>query len=443
MAISNNDLKISLIHYLVKVEKYKVDPKLSSDFNVFLYNKNSIYQVISITVGEASLEIENKKIEKLSISLKSAKREKINVLKIAIFEGKQDGVICITSIADAKEKLKQHFAKIINLKEVEETKQNDDDEELSEEELLKTLQDPNSSSNIKLKKLASRMNSNSLVSIILMIMFLLLPIICFGIGIYWAQSDPLLSSGPVSSLFFGASNKALTIIGKQFWRLFTYGFNVQNYGVIAGGLQLLLISVPCLKLSKYTEGIVGSYKFALAMFITYPLTGLFTSVLMPSYIFSGVSVFSASVIGCLAVTTWTKKNDPITLFSKNRLFFPIIILILYNFLVNDMGAMVVIIVAIGISSSITLFFTYNYSKVDFYIAFPCLIIGSIIIIPIVFWIVPTYGLAPDDISMAALLYYVRKGIFSSDYVNSIIFDDNGWKYYVQDTPLGSWLRPFL
>ncbi|QGS52135.1 hypothetical protein [Spiroplasma tabanidicola] len=429
MSNNNNDLRLTLVHYLVKVEKYKVNAEISDDYNVYLYNKKAQFKVIALTIGEA-LE-HDEKLNKLVNSLKGSKREKVDTLKIAIYDGSQQGVVCISSLDEARMNLKKYFPKITSLQikqaEVEE-------ENLSEEELLETLTDPSGSSNIKLKKLVGKMNSNSAVSIFISVAFCILPVICLLLSSFISDAWIGVNGTSATAMFFGGTNKALTIIGQQFWRIFTYIFNVQGNGVVASAFQLIFLGVFVLKVTKYTEGLLGTLKFAFVIFITYPLVGLFLSVMFPSPTFSGNLILPAMVVGSLGVTTWSKKSDTIVLFSKNRLIYPLIIMLIYVlFITVSEYDVVLIILGCGVSASITLLFTYDYKNIDGYIILPVLILGIAFVVPVVFIFIPSYGIAPDLNALLAMLSYANHKVFSADYLNKIIHDLNGWNYSLQSS----------
>ncbi|AHI53105.1 rhomboid family intramembrane serine protease [Spiroplasma culicicola] len=424
MAISNNDIKLSLVHYFIKVEKYKANNEFSNNYISYLINPKNRNQIIVISIGQADNE---KELKQLKESLKTAKREHIEVLNIIITDQIIENSICISSFDNIVTQLGKYYPKIVNLKEPEK-----DEEQMSEEEMLETLQNPSKSSNIKLKNLVSRMQSNSFVSMGLTLIFFVIPIVCFAFWFFIAGGSWLQYSD-VSSLFFGGTNKALTIYAGQYWRIFTYGFNTMSLGIIGFLFETIIMGAMVLKLSKYTEGIIGSWKFALIMFITYPMTGLFVSVMVPGVVFSGILGFMASVIASLGVTTWVKKNDPITLFSKNRLLMPIIIMILYALFFKSGYDLILIVAAAGIAGSMTMLFTYDYSKPDFYLAFPIIMLVGLILMPIICIFIPTYSLAPEGTTIYALIEYARHGILSVDKVNEILLKDNGWHYWIDET----------
>ncbi|QBQ07928.1 rhomboid protease GluP [Spiroplasma gladiatoris] len=444
MANNDNDLKLTLVHYLVKVEKYKADASISDDFNVYLYNKKADLKVIVITIGEA---LENdQKLDNLISSLKITKREKIKTLKVAIYDGIQNDVACISNLDDAKLALKQYFPRItaLKLQTQEQSRLENDEENLSEEEILETLRNPNDSSNVKLKKLVSRMNSNSVVSILISIIFCIMPVICLGLSWFIKDNAIGVNGGAATAMFFGGTNRALTVVGQQFWRIFTYVFNAQGLGLIPALFQIFFLGFMLLKVTKYTEGIIGSWRFALIIFITYPLVGFFLSVLLPYPTFSGTLILPAMVIASLGVTTWVKKSDTITLFSKNRIIFPLILMLIYAlFISGDVYDILLIVMGSGTAAALTLMFTYNYKSVDGYIALPVLMLSAAIIIPVIYLFIPAYGISPDLDTLRALLAYANNKVFSPEYLNKIIHDYNGWNYFIKSAGEGYGVYPFI
>ncbi|WP_166508456.1 hypothetical protein [Spiroplasma chinense] len=425
--MNNSDLKLLLVHYFIKVEKYKADLVESDDYISVLVNPKNKTQLIAIGIGELS-GVEGK-IFKVKEKHTSGKREAFNVLKISITEESFKDVVCVSNLKEAKAQLIKDFPKITSL---EETKQEESEPDLSEEEILESLKNPNSSENKKLKKLVSSMNTQTAVSMSLMVLFCIIPIITFGLWIFLSTKVDGLAHTGIASLFFGGSNRALTIVGHQFWRIFTYGFSLHSAGIFGALIEVAIVLVLYIRLARYTEGIIGSWKYAFIMFVTYPLTGFFLSVMVPGMVFTGILGFASSTITVLGVTTWNKKSDTVTLFSKNRLILPLLVMIMYTILFKDSSDYLIIVTAAGISGSITLLFTYDYSRPDFYLAFPIIMLIGLILLPFIFLFVPSYGIAPDFVSMYTLAFYAQTGVMKTNYLNNIIYNLNGWQFSLQD-----------
>jgi len=418
-----NYLKLSLVDFLIRTEKYKPS-ELSTESVSYLVNKKHSKKIVVIYLGEPLNK--DSKLKQIYEELKAAKREKIDILSICISSETFKNHISISDLNEAKFKLKEFFPKITSLKlEGEEQKE-------SQEEILKQLQDPKNSNNEKLKNLIGKMNNRSFVSIILSSIFIIMPIVSL---IFWfwtvGFNNESITNTYVWSLFFGASTRALTIEGQQFWRLFTYGFNVVSVGLVWGIIEIFVIAGFGLKTARYTEGVIGSWKFFVIVLVTYPLAGLFATVTLPNAQFSGTMVFFTTIITILGVTTWSKKNDAVTAFSKWRLIISVLILLLFLFFARPNSEFIIVIAAAGISGSIAIFFTFDYSKIDFYLAFPIIMTLILVVLPVVLIFLPTTGLAFNQNIADAIVLHTNYSIISANSANVILNDRLGWAFFVE------------
>ncbi|WP_338984594.1 hypothetical protein [Spiroplasma endosymbiont of Diplazon laetatorius] len=430
-----NELKLNLVHYFVKVEKYKALEQYSNDYVSYLVNPKAKFKVIRVTVG--SPVTTDKNLEEIKANLKEQKREKIEILNLAISDTDIDialegTTLSFSSLESSKTKLKPYFSKINSLKEAE---KNEVEENISDEEMIEILQDPTKSSNIKFKKAVSRMNRNSPISLLLLTVFFVMPLITMVLSMMWFQGQ----IGPHLDLFFGATNRNLTIVGGQWWRIFTYGFTANSNGFLMALIQIFFLTGATIKIARYTEGLVGSLKFALAVFITYPLVGFFVSATMPSQtaVFSGGLGFMASVVGVLGVTTWDKKREPIQLFSKNRMIFPILCLVIYPLFLGQAYLYIMIIASAAISASIYLLSTYKKENMDKLIILPITILVAAFFLPLTLSLINYYSPAHDIYSATTLLYYVANGFMSEKRANEILWN-NHWNWYIGQNSNGGW-----
>ncbi|AGR41440.1 hypothetical protein [Spiroplasma taiwanense] len=439
MKTNFNELKLNLVNYFVKVEKYKAVEKFSSDYVSYLVNKKNQYKIIRITIG--SPVSSDKNLEQLKEELKEAKRQKIQILNIAItsdkieleFEGK---LVIVDSVELAMKRLVKIFPKINSLEKrfKNQLKEEDEDgiENISTEEVIEMLTNPSKSSNLKLKNAVARMNRHSNISIVLSLIFIIMPIVTVILSFMFFSNSSI--NGYVVDLFFGGTNRNLTINGQQWWRVFTYGFTTNSGGIIFALIQIFFISGMAIKLSRYTEGLVGSIKFAAAVFITYPLAGFFvsTSSVSETYIYSGSLGFLASIVGILGVTTWSKKREAIQLFSKNRLVIPIIMLVIYPLFTSSYFQYILIIASAAISTSITVLLTYDWKNSrDKLFILPIFILAACILAAFTFTFIPSFSSAHDIYSLNAISLYKQKGYISIEGANKL-FNLNGW-YWWYDT----------
>ncbi|AGR42318.1 rhomboid-like protein [Spiroplasma diminutum] len=422
-----NELKLSLVHYFVKVEKYKALENYSNEYVSYLINPKADYKIIRVTVGSPASS--DKNLNEIKENLKTQKREKIEIINIALsdsdIEISLEGLtLSVSSLETIKTKLKPYFSKIDSLRENE---KEDKEEYISDEEMVEILKDPSKSSNIKFKKAIQKMNRNTPISIILVSMFFILPLVTMVLSFLWFPNINGLSL----DLFFGATNRNLTIVGQQWWRIFTYGFTANSNGAIMAFIQIIFLTGGVIKIARYTEGLIGSFRFALAIFITYPLVGFFVSAAVPDQmaVFSGGLGFMASVVGVLGVTTWDKKREPIQLFSKNRMVFPIFCLVIYPLFLGQMHLYIMIIASAAISSSIYLLSIYKKNTMDKLIIIPIVILTISFILPLTLSLISYYSPAHDPYSAITLQLYVRRNLMTSDSAN-IIFKKNGWDWFM-------------
>ncbi|ALD66665.1 rhomboid family intramembrane serine protease [Spiroplasma cantharicola] len=424
--INFNQLKLNLVHYFVKVEKYKALEKYSNDYVSYLINPKAKFKIIRVTLG--SPVTTDKNLNEIKETLKSQKREKIEILNIALSDSDigielEGTTFSVSNLENTKIKLKPYFSKIDSIEEPEkETKE----DYISDEEMVEILKDPTKSSNLKFKKAIQRMNRNSPISIFLIAIFIIMPSITAVLSLLWFP----LTNGLSIDLFFGATNRNLTIVGQQWWRIFTYGFTSNSSGIFMALIQIF-VAGSAIKLARYTEGLVGSIKFAIAIFITYPLVGFFVSATVPTQqaVFSGGLGFMASVLGVLAVTTWDKKREPIQLFSKNRMVFPILCLVIYPLFLAQAHLYIMIIASAAISSSIYLLLIYKKETLDKLIILPIIILTISLLLPLTFSLISYYAPAHDPYSVGSLQLYVMKNWMTSEKANSIIIK-NGWNWYI-------------
>ncbi|WP_146637557.1 hypothetical protein [Spiroplasma clarkii] len=429
-----NELKLSLVDYLIRVERYKPS-KLSDEKTSYLVNKRQSKKIVVVTIG---VPMENdRKLQEIKTNISNGKRERIETLTIAVTSDNLKGAVCVEDLEEAKIKLKDYFSKIVKL-----TTALPDEKQYTDEEILDQLQNPSNSTNQKLKDLISSMNNRSAVSIIFSVFFIIMPLVTYVLWIYLSRADEDLLNSFVASLFFGGSTKALTIDAGQYWRILTYGFNNINYGIFIAPVQIIFAILVVIKTARYTEKIIGSWKFAFIIFATYILTGLFVTILMPTVQIAGIMVFVISVISVLGVTTWNKKRNAISIYSNSRFLLPLIAVLVYMIFLPH-GDVVSILAALALSSAITLFFTYDYKHIDLFLGIPIIIVAGFLFVPLIGLIMESNGLVYNEIVARSLLVGVRKWVFNVDKVNTILNENLGWRYFIANSSGDFVIQPFM
>ncbi|AKU79497.1 hypothetical protein [Spiroplasma turonicum] len=427
MKVDFNKLKLNLINYLIKVEKYKSQPDFSNEYATYLVNDKKEYKIIRVTIGTPVSSDAN--LDKIKSKIKSGKRDKINILNIVFaFEASDIVVEGETLVIESIESMKIKLGKIFQRINKIVIEQDDDVEinDLSNEELYDMLSNPSKSDNVKLKTAVARMKTPTFNSSIIFLLFFVLPIASLLIYLFYF-SKYNISTGAID-LFFGAINRNLASVGNQWWRILTYGFSANIYGTLPTLILIFFVSSNAIKLSRYTESLVGQWKFSVATFSSYILAGFFVSTLMSGTndIFSGPLVILACVVGVLSVTTWNRKADPVVLFSKNRLIFPLILLLLFPFLVGKYNDYVIIIVGMASSASITLLFQYDWKNTDKFLILPIFILIAPFAVAFSAIFIPVASPPVDTVNtLTALQMYYNYNIFNHEQLNNIL-ESNGW-----------------
>jgi hypothetical protein len=377
--ITYANLKLGLVHFLLKLYKYKAN-KASSEYVTYLENKNAQYPLIVLS----TVEFDQVTIDQLAATLRSAKHDKVNVLKIALNNDAKPApdLIVIDNPIFYKDKLRELFPNIDKLHIEAANDVVDDNEELSPEDLSEMLSDPEHAENKELRELTAKIRSGfTPVAWILFVMFMVLPIASLALTFwYGSKGSSYLSYGSVSALVFGGSDRNLTILAGQFWRIFTFGLNGGTGSIFVAGVEVLIIGFLIYSVSKYTEAAIGSLRLFVGVFIAYVLTGLFmTSV--PKAITAGPYVILATLFSMLGFST-SRKKSPITVISRSKMILPGIVLLLLPLFDSNFTNYLVLIVAAGVSGSVMFLWNYNYKKVAFDLAAPLIIIGVALILPI-------------------------------------------------------------
>jgi hypothetical protein len=154
--ITYANLKLGLVHFLLKLYKYKAN-KASSEYVTYLENKNAQYPLIVLS----TVEFDQVTIDQLAATLRSAKHDKVNVLKIALNNDAKPApdLIVIDNPIFYKDKLRELFPNIDKLHIEAANDVVDDNEELSPEDLSEMLSDPEHAENKELRELTAKIRS--------------------------------------------------------------------------------------------------------------------------------------------------------------------------------------------------------------------------------------------------------------------------------------------
>ncbi|KAF5275517.1 hypothetical protein FQR65_LT16615 [Abscondita terminalis] len=207
----NDKLKeLNLVNFFIKTQGYKSSTK-DNEYISYLYNLKKDNKIIRISIGEP-LE-EDKTLEEVKNQLKSGSRELISVLTIVLGQktnGKADSsYIYIVDPEAYVSALKDKFPKIVNLK-IE--KKENEDIQMTDEEIIESLQDPENSKDPEFKNLAKKIKTSTpILAPIFAFMFAILPIVIIFLPMFGIASANLNLNG----LVFGGLDHNLTILGGQ------------------------------------------------------------------------------------------------------------------------------------------------------------------------------------------------------------------------------------
>jgi hypothetical protein len=414
------ELKINLVHYFVASEKYKAE-KGSSENVTYLLNKNNKHQLIVLSL----IDFDEKKIDEIAKTLKSAKHDKVEVLKIALFKTtKTDNTIVIGEPVFYKDELKELFPKLANF-DLRKNK-SDDEEEISDEEIAEMLSNPEKAQNKELRELTSKIKQGfTPVTWLFTILFFILPIASFALSFWFsAKGSSYLRVGVVSSLFFGGSDRNLTVLAGQWWRLLTYGFNAGTGDSFLGLIESVIVGMLIFSTSRYVEVVTGSLKLIISIMVAYVLAGFATTAL-PITVIGGSYVILAALVGVLGFST-AKKKTPVSIISKGKLIVPVIALILLPLFDSNFMNYLLLIFGAGFSGSIMFFWNYNYKSVSFDIAAPAITLGVGIILPIV--LIFAYSPIPaiSEADVYTIQSYLEQGWIKTTNSGTDVLHSIGW-----------------
>ncbi|AJK51440.1 hypothetical protein MCCG_0476 [Mycoplasma capricolum subsp. capripneumoniae 87001] len=231
--ISTSDKK-TLENFFIKNFKYKLlKSKVNSSVS-YLYSSSEKYQVIILNFDN-SISFEKEK-EYVIKKVEKQVKKRVNVFHIIISEDNQlttknNLVVLQSSIQDLKANLEPYFnnTNLLLFNKIEDNE-------------LKENKETNEENNIKLftSFLENVKNNKISLSWVILIVLVLIPSILQIIGYFILETNP--NSKNILILVFGGTNWNLTIVGKQWWRIFSYGIApIKQNGLIIDILSLLIL----------------------------------------------------------------------------------------------------------------------------------------------------------------------------------------------------------
>ncbi|AHF61119.1 hypothetical protein P344_04210 [Spiroplasma mirum ATCC 29335] len=428
--------KLSLVDYFIKVEKYnvyKVKPR--SNNNVYLYKvDNKQFQIIKIVDNFNSDPVRYKIDDEVILSLreyltKKFQRAKLNVLSIVLIVNNSQqirndngDVTLFVDNNNYQNKVAEFFPSL---------QQNDSGKEenlknMSAEQILEDIKDPNSKLTKNLKQLSDKLSMNNLmVTWIFAMLLLAIPIIQIFFGNQLFQTKGLDADSV--TLVYGGITRDLLVWSQQWWRLWTYPLFDSN-------IFLLILNIFILfNISRYNEAVLGRWKLALIIIIGVPLAGLFLSATMPNTIFSGSFVVLAILWGALFSYNFGKE-DLASLVSNQRTIIVPIWLIILPLITSNFPLYLVVFSGFFIGSALGFLFEFKIKKINLSILYPIFILTAVLIIGIVLLSIHRYSPPLNAPVVNALIVYWNAGLTSKGTIQDMLL--NYYHYPRNEWPPG-------
>ncbi|AUF83481.1 hypothetical protein CXP39_01540 [Mesoplasma syrphidae] len=442
MDFTYSEIKTSLVKFLTKVEKYKAINSKVTDGLVFLIHKNHEYGMIVISEHDFDLKA-NSEAMTISKKAKINDRHKIKMLKIIINNETPevvkfaDEVKVVTNQKNVKEILLEFFPNI-GLVEFTKSKNGTVVEPIVEDE--KANQET-------LSKFVAALKTNRVTtSWAILFLFVVTPIVLSLIAIFTASSSEAVELNQYSktvTLIFGGTTYSLTILGGQWWRIFTYGLAPHSSNIILIMLFIFFIGSTIFLTTKITETRMGSYRMIAAFVPAYILTGFLASTTLPATITGGMLPILSIICGMLLMNTSGDRTITAK-FSKLKSVWPLVLIIIFSFVMGDAQDFLVNGVAIVLGSAFSGLVKpkdkYNWTH-----GVMVAIIVGIFVTSLVFLLVDSYIPAMDMRVAITLKYYANHNIFGGIDGNNAISQRIGWRsilYYDAKNIIQIGRKPF-
>ncbi|WFQ93432.1 membrane protein [Mycoplasma feriruminatoris] len=411
--------KKTLENFFIKNFKYKLlKSKVNSSVS-YLYSSNEKHQVIILNFDNSiSFEKEQEYIIK---KLEKQIKKNVNVFHIVIDDDNQlttkpNLIVLHSSIQTLATNLEPYF-KNTNLLLFDKT----DDNYLNQE---KQTSEEN---NAKLFTSFLENVKNNKISFSWAVLFILILIPCLLqiAGYFILERNP--NTKNLLTLAFGGTNWNLTIIGKQWWRIFTYGIApLKQNGLIVDILSLLILGTSFFSISKITEiQLANTKKLILVTILSYLILGLFSSSVLPTIYTGGIISTMGIFIGVLLIDV-AGSSTPMAKFSQAKTIVYILILIGFSFFLGDgWTGLLITGTAVILGSAFWGIFKVNIKEWTWVQYVYIFLILAILAISLTFIFLPRLTPALDQHIIITLSTYYKKGWFSVDSLNKIV-NNIGW-----------------
>ncbi|ADK69849.1 hypothetical protein [Mycoplasma mycoides] len=419
MTNSSTSDKKTLENFFIKNFKYKLlKSKVNSSVS-YLYSSNEKHQVIILNFDN-SISFEKEK-EYIIKKVEKQIKKPVSVFHIVIdndnqLTTKSNLIVLHSSIQTLATDLEPYF-KNTNLLVFNHTINNE----------LKEDKQPSEETNNKLftSFLENVKNNKITFSWAVLLILILIPSMLQIVGYFILETN--LNSKNVLILAFGGTNWNLTIVGKQWWRIFTYGIApIKQNGLIVDILSLLILGTSFFSISKITEiQLANTKKLILATILSYLILGLFSSSVLPTIYTGGLISTMGIFIGVLLIDV-SGSTTPMAKFSQAKTVVYILILIGFSFFLGDgWTGLLITGTAVILGSAFWEIFKVNIKEWAWIQYVHIFLILAILAISLTFIFLPHLTPALDQHILITLSTYYKKGWFSINSLNKIV-NNIGW-----------------
>ncbi|WP_339022373.1 hypothetical protein [Spiroplasma endosymbiont of Crioceris asparagi] len=425
----NIDLKTIENEINLFFENKKFDKKTIGNTNCFVHYKNKS-KIFRVALDDFDISEEMNQFLKEYNEYSGGKLEVINILISYKKDVSDSAIIVIGSLEEANTKLKQFFPKI-NLKVKEAVEEEISEAEIMEQDpqrLIAEMKNPALSKNKDLQKIAKNMQNPHIVARICGFIFVFCPLIIAFISLYLVsyRHESLLQDSSTANFFFGAVDFKLTIYLQQYWRILTYAL-IPDFGDrLNGFLELIVCGIVLFGVLKYCFSLIGVVKFAVVSLSTYLIVGFFAAFFIQNGSLSGQTIPLAIATGSLCLTIWTNSTNAfVKMFTKNRIFIPIVVLILIPIIENSVATKTpIILLAFCVSAALLYLVNYDWKakQKDISLYLALLIVAGSIITPFVLAFCYTPVPAKDQSILNAIALMYKYSLASKLKAESWIYD---------------------
>ncbi|QVK09666.1 hypothetical protein [Mycoplasma mycoides] len=419
MTNSSTSDKKTLENFFIKNFKYKLlKSKVNSSVS-YLYSSNEKHQVIILNFDN-SISFDKEK-EYIIKKVEKQIKKPVNVFHIVIdndnqLTTKSNLIVLHSSIQTLAADLEPYF-KNTNLLVFNHTIDNE----------LKDDKQPSEEANNKLftSFLENVKNNKITFSWAVLLILILIPSMLQIVGYFILETNP--NSKNVLILAFGGTNWNLTIVGKQWWRIFTYGIApIKQNGLIVDILSLLILGTSFFSISKITEiQLANTKKLILATILSYLILGLFSSSVLPTIYTGGLISTMGIFIGVLLIDV-SGSTTPMAKFSQAKTVVYILILIGFSFFLGDgWTGLLITGTAVILGSAFWGILKVNIKEWAWIQYVHIFLILAILAISLTFIFLPHLTPALDQHILITLSTYYKKGWFSINSLNKIV-NNIGW-----------------